>query len=248
MTAHSLDLPFIAARLEGLEETIIYKLLDRAQFAVNQCIYLPGYSGFSGESKRSLFEIRLSSQEIMDAQFGRFHVPEERPFTSNLPISRREVSLPQTELAIDDFNIVNLSEDIKKAYLTILPTLCSGGDDGQYGSSVEHDVFAVQSINRRIHFGSLYVAESKFIGSPSEYTALIRNNDKVGLMEKLTRKEVEDRIISRVFEKTCSIQMNVNKTVRRVIEPQIIVAFYQETIIPLTKKGEIKYLLNRRLP
>lgn len=247
MTSNTFNLPNIAAQLEGLEETIIYKLLDRAQFKTNQRAYKPGYSGFTGESQRCLFDIRLSSHEAMDAQFGRFHVPEERPFTSNLPSSKREVSLPRTQLAINDYNLINVSDDIKRAYINLLAALCDDGDDGQYGSSVEYDVFAVQSIGRRVHFGALYVAESKFISSPAEYTELIRNRDEDGLMAILTRKEVEERIISRVYDKTCSIQSAVNQTVRRVIDPQIIVTFYRETIIPLTKKGEILYLLNRRL-
>ena len=247
MTINILNLSNIAAQLEGLEETIIYKLLDRAQFKTNRRVYKPGYSGFTGESQRCLFDIRLSFHETMDAQFGRFHVPEERPFTDNLPSSRREVLLPPTQLAINDYDLVNASSDIKKAYINLLTALCDDGDDGQYGSSVEYDVFAVQSIGRRIHFGALYVAESKFSSSPAEYTELIRNRDEKGLMKKLTRKTVEDRIISRIYEKICSIQSNVNQTVRRVIDPQIIVTFYRETIIPLTKKGEILYLLNRRL-
>ncbi|MGD9200018.1 MAG: chorismate mutase [Chitinispirillia bacterium] len=247
MTVNIFDLSNIAAQLEGLEETIIYKLLDRAQFKTNRRAYKPGFSGFYGESKRCLFDIRLSSHETMDAKFGRFHVPEERPFTDNLPSSRRKVSLPPTQLAISDYDLVNVSGDIKKAYIELLATLCDDGDDGQYGSSVEYDVFAVQSIGRRIHFGALYVAESKFITSPAEYTELIRNRNENGLMEKLTRKDVEDRIISRVHEKICSIQSNVNRTVRRVIDPDIIVNFYREIIIPLTKKGEILYLVNRKL-
>jgi chorismate mutase len=248
MTIDTLDLSYIAARLEGFEESIIYKLLDRAQFHLNHRAYEPGYSGFEGESSRCLFDIRLSYHEAMDAQFGRFHVPEERPFTSDLPQSRRTVTLPQTPFALDDYNAINVSSDIKKAYGELLHLLCAEGDDGQYGSSVEHDVIAVQSIGRRIHFGALYVSESKFSESPDEYSVLIRNRDETGLIAKLTRKEVEDRIISRVREKTYSIQLNVNKLVRRAIDPEIIVAFYRETIIPLTKKGELLYLMNRRLP
>jgi chorismate mutase len=91
MTVHqgpkppTLEIDTIAARLEGLEETNISKLIDRAQFCVNKRIYRPGESGFEGENKRSLFLLRLFFHEKIDAQFGRFCVPEERPFFSLLP-------------------------------------------------------------------------------------------------------------------------------------------------------------------
>jgi chorismate mutase len=247
MSDTTIHLSYIAARLEALEETIIYKLLDRAQFAINKSAYLPGQSGFTGNVKDSLFDIRLSTHETMDAQFGRFSVPEERPFTQRLPESKRKVSIDTSFLLISDFNRVNLCNEIKTAYLDLLPKLCHQDDDAQYGSSVEHDVFAVQSISRRIHYGSFYVAECKFRSAPDEYSRMIGNNDRDGLLDKLTRKDVEEQIITRVFEKICSIQRDVNKLVRQVIDPQSIVTFYHDTIIPLTKEGEILYLMNRRL-
>ncbi len=247
MSDNSIHLSYIAARLEALEETIIYKLLDRAQFAINKNAYLPGHSGFVGNVQDSLFDIRLSAHETMDAHFGRFSVPEERPFTGNLPQSKRKVSIDTSFLSISDFNLVNLCPAIKTAYLNLLPQLCPQNDDAQYGSSVEHDVFAVQSISRRIHFGSFYVAECKFRSDPDEYTSMIRANNRKGLLDKLTRKDVEDQIILRVYEKICSIQKDVNKLVRQTIDPEIIMTFYKDTVIPLTKEGEILYLMNRQL-
>ncbi|HEX2956046.1 MAG TPA: chorismate mutase [Chitinispirillaceae bacterium] len=247
MSENSLHLSYIAARLEALEETIIYKLLDRAQFAINKNAYLAGHSGFSGNVRDSLFDIRLASHETMDAEFGRFSVPEERPFNRNLPQSKRKVSIDTSFLSISDFNLVNLCTEIKAAYLDLLQRLCPQDDDAQYGSSVEHDVFAVQSISRRIHYGSFYVAECKFRSAPGEYTSMIKCRDHNALLDKLTRKDVEEQIINRIFEKICSIQRDVNKLVRQVIDPQIIVTFYRDTVIPLTKEGEILYLMNRRL-
>ncbi len=244
-TECSHDLEYIAARLESLEETIIYNLLDRAQFALNKRAYCPGQSGFIGNKQDSLFEIRLTTHETMDAEFGRFSVPEERPFTRNLPQPRREVPL-DTQFPVDEFDIVNLCDEIKTSYLALLPRLCSG-DDSQYGSSVENDVFALQSISRRIHFGSFYIAECKFRDTPDEYTALINQGDPDALLDKLTRKDIEEQITRRVYDKICSIQKNVNKMVRHVIDPEIIVTFYRDTIIPLTKEGEVLYLMNRQL-
>jgi len=240
-----LDLTAIAGTLESLEETIIYKLIDRAQFAVNERAYQPGASGFEGEKERSLFERRLHSQESMDAEFGRFHVPEERPFTKGLPAAKRNVLSPDTGLATIDYEVVNLCPTILQRYQALIPTVCPEGDDGQYGSSVEHDVYALQAIARRIHYGALYVAESKYRDDVAGYCALIERAATDAMMEKLTRREVEDRIIKRIRDKAVQAQAQVNLALRRFVDPEVVVRFYRDTLIPLTKEGEIAYLLHR---
>lgn len=249
MIIDNLDLAFIAAKLEALEETIIAKLIDRAQFLANSVIYEKGMSGFSGDNLHSLFELRLKQQERLDARFGRFCAPEERPFTKELPSPQRMVFIPDTGLKIADYSIISQSDEILKSYLELVPKMCGDGDehdDGQYGSSVEFDVYSIQAIARRIHFGSLYVAESKFVSDIEGYSRLIKEKDSDGLMEKLTRIEVEKKIISRIREKTSSAQTLVNTMIRNVINPDVVADFYQTCIIPLTKKGQVAYLLNRQ--
>ena len=240
------ELHLIAAQLEGLEETIITKLIDRAQFKANLVIYKAGQSGFDGAENESLFDLRIRYQEEMDAYFGRFCVPEERPFTLNLPSPRRKVNLPPSCLAIDEYERVNLTAEIKSAYFDMVPRFCAEGDDGQYGSSVEHDVYALQAIGRRIHFGAMYVAESKYLSDTDRYRQLIRENNTDTLMELLTRKEVEERILQRVKVKVNHIQAEVNPEIRITIDPGVVFQFYRDHVIPLTKKGEVLYLLNRR--
>ena len=66
-----LRLEVIASHLAGLEETLIYKLLDRAQFAGNPGAYKPGQSLFRPNEAASLFELRLHHQEKLDTLFGR---------------------------------------------------------------------------------------------------------------------------------------------------------------------------------
>ncbi len=241
----SLDLSAIAGTLESLEETIIHKLIDRAQFAANAPAYAPGASGFQGEGARSLFQLRLAYQERMDALFGRFQVPEERPFTADLPAAQRRVTLPDTGLAAIDYGVVNLCPAILQRYLALLPAICPAGDDGQYGSSVEHDVYALQAIARRIHYGALYVAESKYRDDPHGYRELIDRGDTATMLAKLTRSDVEERIIARIRRKAAQVQEQVDLRLRRVVDPQALVEFYRDTVIPLTKEGEIAYLMHR---
>ena len=241
-----LKLDRIAARLEGLEETIIYKLIDRAQFAENPIVYQPGKSGFEGSGDKSLFDLRLRYQEEMDSDFGRFSVPEERPFNRDLPKPKRNVVLPPTGLEIDDLDAVNVTAEILEAYKQLLGQICLPGDDGHYGSSTEHDVYALQAIGRRIHYGALYVSESKYRSDPPAYDALIEKRDLGGLMEKLTRAEVEERILARIARKVDHIQSQINTDTRRTVPPSAIMTFYRNHVIPLTKEGEVRYFLNRR--
>jgi chorismate mutase len=245
---HDFDLSKISATLEGLEETIIFKLIDRAQFGLNPRVYEGGKSEFKGAHGKSLFSLRLRFHEKMDALFGRFCMPEERPFCSRLPGPRRKLSVPPTGLALCDLNVVNLSAKILSEYMSLVPRICRDVDDGHYGSSVEHDVYALQAIARRVHYGSLYVAESKYRSDPERYGEMMKARKAAGILSLLTRRDVEETIIARIREKVALTQAKVNQKIRHVIDPGIILAFYRDCIIPLTKEGEVLYLLNRRPP
>jgi chorismate mutase len=250
LAMNMVDLPLIAARLEGLEETIIHRLIDRAQFAANSPAYQPGASGFPESANASLFELRLRYQEQMDAPFGRYHVPEERPFHRDLPNAERQVQLPPSPLRISDLEAVNLTREIASAYLEFLPELCDVEnrdieDDGHYGSSVEHDVLAIQALARRVHFGALYVAESKYRSSPDEFRRLIESGDRERILRAITRPEVEKRILTRVAEKVDYIQATANRAVRKVVRPGAVLTLYRSVVIPLTKEGELRYLFQR---
>ena len=239
------DLAQIASDLEGLEETIIARLIDRAQFCRNRVAYRPGESGFAGEGELSLFALRLRYQEEMDACFGRFCVPEERPFNLDLPDTKRQVILPENCLNIVDYDRVNLTGPVQASYLDLVPLICRDGDDAQYGSSVEHDVYAIQAIARRIHYGAMYVAESKYVGDPVRFQAAVDSGDTDRLLALLTRPEVERRILRRVVEKTDALQAPARTNSRHIIVPGVIRRYYADHVIPLTKTGEVRYLMNR---
>jgi len=240
-----LKLETIANRLAGLEETIIHKLLDRAQYLLNPGAYSPGDSGFVPQETASFFELRLLYQENLEAVFGRFQVPEERPFYQGLPQPKRLPPLRETGLVIRDLEVINLSGKILVAYMDVLPQLCQAGEDREYGSAVEHDVISLQAIASRIHYGSLYVAESKYQEHQRAMDPLIDRSDEEGLKALITRAEVEERILERVRKKVHSIQSLSDPHNRILVEPQVIVDFFRDWVIPLTKEGEIRYLLQR---
>lgn len=245
-SSHAFKLPIIAANLEGLEETIIYTLLDRAQYAVNKTVYAPGQSGFPNADKQSLLDVRLGYQEDMDARFGRFAVPEERPFSSHLPGPARTISIEYLGLPALDFGAVNVTRDILFSYIKLVESICVEGDDKQHGSSVEQDVYALQAISRRVHYGAVYVAESKYRSRRDEFDVLLEQNDDEAVINALTRPEIEAQILKRVVVKTKLIQENINTKVRRTVDSRILRDFYRSTIIPLTKKGELLYLKTRK--
>lgn len=240
-----LRLDVIASHLAALEETLIYKLLDRAQFAANAGAYQPGQSRFQPAETSSLFELRLLHQETLDTQFGRYLIPEERPFHSGLPASRRTMVVGDTGLTIADFDTVNVSGAIRQAYLALIPVLCGVGDDGQWGSSVEHDVICLQALGRRIHYGALYVGESKFQENPGRFRELVAACDDDAIGQLIVRAEVEKRVLARVKSKVEAVQSVSDPALRRVVDPDTVVDFFRETIIPLTKEGEIRYLYQR---
>ncbi len=243
---NQIDLTFIASRLESFEETIISKLIDRAQYSINQVAYERGNSGFENENHRCLMDLRLFYQEEMDSLFGRFCVPEERPFNKNLTPAGRRVATGHTILCIDEFNRVNLTSKITPRYMELIRCICPDGDDGQYGSSTEHDVYSLQAISRRVHFGAMYVAECKYRSAPTTYQNLIAQNDRNGLLKQLTRPEVEEKIVERILEKTTALQTCSDSRTRNIIQPESMAKLFKDTIIPLTKEGEILYLLNRK--
>ena len=240
-----LKLDYIASRLEALEETIIFVLIERIQFLHNTSCYLPGQSCFSGKDRESLFSLRLGAQEELDARFGRFLTPEERPVNRDLPVSLRDLRVNPRGLSIEDYNLVNLSSEISEAYLQLLPRICADGDDGQYGSCIERDVTCIQAIARRVHFAAFYVAESKFRQDPEGYKDLVREGKTEEIGRKLTRPEVEERILERVGNKSRRLQEISDFSLRRVLDPEAVTDLYRNVIIPLTKEGEVRYLMAR---
>ncbi|MEI8094550.1 MAG: chorismate mutase [Spirochaetales bacterium] len=243
----TLTLDAIASRLAGLEETLIYKLLDRAQFATNAEAYVPAKSGFAPVEASSLFELRLYHQEKLDAKFGRYLIPEERPFYLGLPKPRRLPPQGRWPFPLQDLETVNVTGAIREGYLGLLGQLCGTGDDGQWGSAVEHDVICLQALARRIHFGALFVGESKFNEDPDKFRRLVDTGDDDGLMAAITRAEVEERVLARVRAKVVAVQSVSDPGLRRLVEPELLVGCFRDVIIPLTKEGEIRFLHQRVL-
>ncbi|TFY63897.1 hypothetical protein EVG20_g6139 [Dentipellis fragilis] len=169
-----LSLDRIRSILTRLEDTIIFSLIERAQFAHNPKIYERGAFQelreveFSG----SWLEWFLKEIETFHAKARRYTSPDEYPFSSGLP---QPVLPPLKYPTILYPNTVNVNASIQSFYtrhivsritrpatLLLAATKRAKGitgdaefeDDGNYGSSATIDVEILQAISKRVHYGA----------------------------------------------------------------------------------------------
>jgi chorismate mutase len=229
--------------LARLEDTILFAIIERAQFKQNAVIYRPGAMGdMTGGD--SLVGYLLHETEKIHARMRRFTSPDEHPFYRNLP----KPILPR--LRFDESplqpNSINLNPDIRHAYETgIIPLVCQDGDDQQYGSSSVCDVQCLPAISRRVHFGK-FVAESKYLATPGRFNPVIRARNSETLMDLITDEKIEAEVLDRVERKarTYSRGQEASEGVAG-IAPATARRLYRDWIMPLNKKVQVLYLLQR---
>jgi chorismate mutase len=244
---NKLNLTFIASRLESFEESIIFRLLDRVQYKLNLPVYSAEAISLPDKEKNiSFLDYLHKSTEQIYAKSGRFAIAEEKPFFETTILKTNTgIIRSKEDFCNDAKNSINLTAKIKESYGFFVNYACENGDDKQYGSTAEADIAALLAISKRIHYGSFYVAESKFLANPKGYIEAVKANDENAVMEMLTRREIEEKIISRVIKKCDKIQSVYTSVFRKTIDPKIVGVFYENTIIPLTKNGELQYLFRR---
>ncbi|KAF8272251.1 chorismate mutase [Lactarius quietus] len=258
-----LSLDRIRSILTRFEDTIIFSLIERAQFAHN-----PGYMSFKG----SWLEWFLKETE---AFHGARHVfslphPDEYPFTTGLPAP----VLPSPEYPPILFpNKINVNASILSFYIrsivpriTVQATLTLASlkrskgiagddeleDDGNYGSAATVDVEVLQAISKRVHYGK-FVSESKFRQNPAAFVPHIQHGNTESLAALITNPEVERRLLIRLRKKAMLYAQDFandgepqsDGTSKGKIDVDCVVDLYESYIIPLTKEVEVDYLLQR---
>jgi len=224
-----------------LEETIIFGLIERAQFARNLIIYKPG--GVSDELQdESLMDFMLHEAEKSHALVRRYTSPDEHPFFDHLPAP----ILPALDFSDTPLypNQININHTIRALYEEkIIPRLCPPGDDHQYGSSAVNDVILLQALSKRIHYGK-FVAESKYQAQPDLFNPLISAQDTEGIMALITNPQVEKEVLDRVHLKTATYSRELDATADDFkVDPNLVRNIYAEWIIPLNKQVQVTYLL-----
>ncbi|KAF9976764.1 chorismate mutase aro7 [Actinomortierella ambigua] len=236
-----------------LDQETALTLIERAQFALNDKTYKPGYYQYENGYEGSFLGYFLHEMEKVHSKVRRYTSPDEYPFTEPLP----EPILPKLDFPpVLHPNNINVNKDIMERYLQdIVPKICVSGDDLNYGSSATRDVECLQALSKRIHYGK-FIAEAKF-QNPAEqetYIRLIKAKDRDGIMELLTNRKVEEALLRRLRRKAMIYGADISETGDIVreddsaaskISPDVVVDLYERFVIPLTKEVEVDYLLQR---
>ena len=196
-----LSLSNIRQTLIRLEESIIFALIERAQFRRNPPIYSPeAMPQFAGQSFLSYF---LHETERLHAKVRRYTSPDEHPFAD--PSTLPSPILPQLSYPITlKENHININSTIYAWYLdTVLPCITQPGDDLHYGSAATADVNCLQLLSKRIHYGK-FVAESKFRSERDTFSRSIQSHDLPAIMDLITKPIVEEQVIQRVHLKAAT--------------------------------------------
>ncbi|KAJ1389817.1 Chorismate mutase, AroQ class, eukaryotic type [Sesbania bispinosa] len=249
--SRSLTLDSIRHTLIRQEDSIIFSLLERAQYSYNADTYDHAaffMDGFNG----SLVEYMVLQTEKLHAQVGRYKSPDEHAF---FPAHLPEPMLPPLQYpqvlhhCADSININN--EIWNMYFMNLLPRLVKAGDDGNCGSAAVCDTLCLQAFSKRIHYGK-FVAEAKFREAPSVYEAAIKVKDRKRLLELLTYETVEASVKKRVEMKarTYGQVVKINETGDVAdhvykMKPSLIANLYGDWIMPLTKEVQVEYLLRR---
>ena len=255
-----LSLDNIRASLIRQEDSIIFGLIERAQYLINAAVYEPGgvdVPCFHPDGTRaSMLEFMLRENEQGGGKIRRYTSPDEHAFYPEalpmLVIPAMSYPNPLAPAA----GSININARIMDMYVNdLLPALCGEeGDDFNYGSTGLADVNCLQCLSKRIHYGK-FVAESKFQAKPEEFTELIEAQDASGLMDLLTYKEVEDRVVRRVTNKAATYGQDISEElpadvlssqdIDYKVAPERVGELYREWIMPMTKDVQVEYLLRR---
>ncbi len=201
------------------------------------------------ERKCTFLELLLCETEKAHARIRRYSSPEEYPFFPEFLPSPILPELDYPQLLA--YNSINENGLLLEKYINVfLPSICRAGDDEQYGSSMIHDVSALQALSKRIHFG-LFVAESKYQENPTKYMELCKAQDVEAVYQMLTNVEVEKMVLDRAFLKACTYCKDATHIsdpgdkLSFKIEPEVIRSLYANIVIPMTKKIQVMYLFER---
>ncbi|KAD5961065.1 hypothetical protein E3N88_12538 [Mikania micrantha] len=241
----------IRSSLIRQEDSIIFSLVERAQYYYNEDTYDPKVifmDGFQG----SLVESMVKETEKIHAKLGRYMSPDEHPFFPNDLLEPMLPPLQYPQVLHPGSNSININRKVWDMYFKdLLPRLVKKGNDGNCGSTATCDTICLQVLSKRIHYGK-FVAEAKFRASPDEYEAAIRAQDSKKLMDLLTYPAVEEAIQKRVETKAKTYGQVVYVGPTEVepepvykINPSLVADVYGDWIMPLTKEVQVEYLLRR---
>ncbi|XP_057957878.1 chorismate mutase 2-like isoform X2 [Malania oleifera] len=234
------------------EDTIIFRLIERAKFPLNSATYNESYlpKWCPTCAYKTIAQLITWGTEFLQAKAGRYVNPEEiplSPYALPLPLVHPNFS----NILYPPAARVNMNKNISEFYFKqLLPLFVAEGDDGNYAQTAAADVLCLQALATRINDGRI-VAELKYIASPKDYGPAILAKDINTLMKLLTVPSVEEMVKKRVEKKTkvfaqdVTLDDNKNTTSKYKVDPTIVRQLYEAYVIPMTKVVEVEYLLRR---
>ena len=244
------NLANIREDLIRMEDTIIFNLIERSDFPCMPSIYeknspqikIPDFDG-------SFLDWLFQQHESVESQVRRYQSPDQYPFYPQVVKKSFLPAINYPKLLAEYFREVNINNEIMDVYINkMIPRVAKAvGDECEnFGSTALVDIFTLQSISRRIHFG-MFVAEAKFQADREKYTELILNRDVEGIMTSITNSAVEENILKRLMvkAKAYGTDPTAGDQGTSKVHPEVVVGIYKDWVIPLTKKVEVEYLLRR---
>ncbi|KAL3439775.1 chorismate mutase [Aspergillus insuetus] len=270
-----LDPTRIQSQLIRLEDTILFSLIERAQFPLNKDIYIPGAVEIKKPRGKhhdlSLMDFLLCEQEALESRIGCFSSPDECPFFPDA-LEKSIVELPSRPHShvLYAHDSVNVNSIIKPQYITkVLPLICpssgesgynsnfnweggsmDGTGNGNAGSAATCDIACLQALSRRIHLGK-YIAEYAFQTRPDVFSSLLAQEGNVdGVSAALAEASswVDDEgLAQRLTLKAKSYGMDPSFSAEKSgkIDVNAVLFVYQEIIMPLTNRVGVEYLIQR---
>ncbi|KAG9017592.1 chorismate mutase aro7 [Tulasnella sp. 427] len=203
-----LSLDRIRNVLIRLEDTIIFGIIERAQFALNPRIYQRG-----------------AFKELTDMGFTgswlEWFLQEIETFHGLPPPLLPALNFPKILYQHPNCVDINVNASILSFYArTVVPRITHRAtlelaarnrakgiigddeyeDDGNYGSATTIDVELLQAISKRVHYGK-FVSESKFQSDPAAFVPHILRKDRNSLGDLITKPAVERAVLNRLGKK-----------------------------------------------
>lgn len=240
--------------LSRLEAPIITTLVERFSLPVNPSLYC---------GKPSALETFLAAREVAASRSGRYNYGTlEYPYT--LPISSPDVTSETSPFPPGRFHQDTFTgnANITAFYTqTLIPLLQpsnasfffhlapSGTDIRDMDAVLGMDATLLQLLSHRAHIGKI-VAESKYAGNVTQYTALIKANDSNSIRTLLTNTTQESQVLLRADNAASAL--STAWIAAGGIVPQVFVGgvsgaaqkVFRE-LIDITTQVEVEYLLQR---
>jgi hypothetical protein len=184
-------------------------------------------------------KLELYENKIIDGFINRrsYHTNKEiynnKCSTFDIIYSKLNQYLNKNKKLYKNIDLDDLDDLLKNEYINNLEFLCDENKNKSC-TCIYVDINNINLILSRIYCG-IEVIESKYSQNKDAFDKQIKNNNVDGIKNLLQNKEVEQKILNRVYEKTIQKTQNIKLAVN-------IRNFYQKTIIPLTIKIEIDYL------